>query len=65
MKNFRLITAVIATSTIGILNLQNASAQASIPIDEGFACLSDLDGPKSLGRLEQREAVARCEQFKQ
>lgn len=52
MSLLRLNACFLTLLTALMLYIDSASAQASVSIGEGFDCLTDLDGSKTLGKLE-------------
>jgi hypothetical protein len=52
MKNGKFTVLLIVAFTTFFLFAQNASSQSSVSIGDGFDCFTDIDGSKTLGKLE-------------
>jgi hypothetical protein len=53
MKYIRVRTFILAAFALSLLGNNEAFSQASVSIGAGFDCFTDIDGSKTLGKLEQ------------
>ena len=53
IHSVKFLALVLIASTTFLYKIEKASAQASVSIGDGFDCYTDIDGTKTLGKLEK------------